>query len=173
MDYAKFQSHSVLRVSNVLACWLQPEDYSFKSNPINLITADLFLGPIFFVLTWSLNRSPYKWINHELRFLVIDSGIWTSLGGGRGMPVNVQEHSMVFYRDNLYVFGGLFSQPDECPLWIYHTKVPLWKTISKPRWRISSQSSWNIKRMRWGPPKKWPTCLTSPNKNSQISWFTM
>ena len=53
----------------------------------------------------------------------IDSGLWTSLSGRKGTPVNVQEHSMVFYRDNLYVFGGFFSHPDECPLWIYHTQV--------------------------------------------------
>ncbi|KAI9564367.1 hypothetical protein GHT06_008106 [Daphnia sinensis] len=55
----------------------------------------------------------------------LDTGIWTSLGC-KGAPLNVQEHSMVYWNDCVYVFGGIFAPADECPLWTY--------TISNNTW---------------------------------------
>nr|CAH0110257.1 unnamed protein product [Daphnia galeata] len=55
----------------------------------------------------------------------LDTGIWTSLGS-KGTPLNVQEHSMVYWNDCVYVFGGIFAPADECPLWTY--------TISNNAW---------------------------------------
>ena len=116
MDYADIK---IIRDGAFHMSWLigfPPKDYLFKSNAIKLITSDSCSG-----YSWRLTEI----LLIEYWFVVVDSGKWTSLAGVRGMPVNVQEHSMVFYRDNLYVFGGLFSHPDECPLWIYRTQVLL------------------------------------------------
>lgn len=60
----------------------------------------------------------------ECMCVMIDSGLWTSLLA-RGTPVNVQEHSMIHWNDCLYVFGGVFAQAGECPLWIYQIQVIL------------------------------------------------
>lgn len=32
---------------------------------------------------------------------------------------------MVYWNDNVYVFGGIFVAADECPLWTYHVPVKL------------------------------------------------
>lgn len=53
---------------------------------------------------------------------IADTGIWTSLSS-KGAPLNVQEHSMVYWDDCVYVFGGIFAAADECPLWTYQISV--------------------------------------------------
>ena len=55
--------------------------------------------------------------------IIIETGAWTCLSRSNRTPINVQEHSMVYWKDNLYVFGGMFSPPNECPLWIYQIQV--------------------------------------------------
>ncbi|XP_032778390.2 LOW QUALITY PROTEIN: RING finger protein B [Daphnia magna] len=55
----------------------------------------------------------------------LDTGIWTSLGC-KGAPLNVQEHSMVYWKDCVYVFGGIFAPADECPLWTYTISDNTW-----------------------------------------------
>lgn len=53
---------------------------------------------------------------------ISETGVWSPLMT-RGAPLNVQEHSMVYWNDNVYVFGGIFVAADECPLWTYHVPV--------------------------------------------------
>ena len=51
--------------------------------------------------------------------------VWTQLSGKGDPPGCLQEHTMVGYKDALYVFGGEvgFSNGVETPLWIYDIKV--------------------------------------------------
>ena len=51
--------------------------------------------------------------------------MWEQLRGSGDPPGCLQEHTMVGYRDELYVFGGEvgFSNGLETPLWIYSIKV--------------------------------------------------
>ncbi len=53
---------------------------------------------------------------------------WESLRNARGDgPGCLQEHSMVGYKDTIYVFGGEvgFSNGIETPLWMYNITVIL------------------------------------------------
>ena len=51
--------------------------------------------------------------------------VWEQLRASGDPPGCLQEHTMVGYRDELYVFGGEvgFSNGVETPLWIYSIKV--------------------------------------------------
>ena len=51
--------------------------------------------------------------------------VWEQLQGKGDAPGSLQEHTMVGYRDTLYVFGGEvgFSNGIETPLWMYNIKV--------------------------------------------------
>lgn len=51
--------------------------------------------------------------------------IWTQLSVDGEFPGSLQEHTMVGYRDTLYVFGGEvgFSNGVETPLWMYSISV--------------------------------------------------
>ncbi len=72
-----------------------------------------------------------------------DTGLWTSLLA-RGTPVNVQEHSMIYWNDRLYVFGGVFAQAGECPFWLYHIQVRrnvfllMYNSVSNVTWNLST-----------------------------------
>jgi hypothetical protein len=50
---------------------------------------------------------------------------WRAVSAAGAAPGCLQEHSVVGYRDALYVFGGEvgFSNATETPLWIYEIKV--------------------------------------------------
>lgn len=51
--------------------------------------------------------------------------VWEQLRSSGDPPGCLQEHTMVGYREELYVFGGEvgFSNGVETPLWIYSIKV--------------------------------------------------
>ena len=51
--------------------------------------------------------------------------VWEQLKSSGDPPGCLQEHTMVGYREELYVFGGEvgFSNGLETPLWIYSIKV--------------------------------------------------
>ena len=51
--------------------------------------------------------------------------VWTQLAGRGDPPGSLQEHTMVGYKDTLYVFGGEvgFSNGLATPLWMYDIKV--------------------------------------------------
>jgi hypothetical protein len=50
---------------------------------------------------------------------------WSLLDCNGDFPGSLQEHTMVGYRDSLYVFGGEvgFSNGVETPLWMYSISV--------------------------------------------------
>jgi hypothetical protein len=50
---------------------------------------------------------------------------WTQLESVGDYPGSLQEHTIVGYRDTLYVFGGEvgFSNGVETPLWMYCVSV--------------------------------------------------
>ena len=54
-----------------------------------------------------------------------DSGQWEELRGEGSRPLNLQEHTMVSWQQQLYVFGGEvgFSSGAQTPLWCYDIKV--------------------------------------------------
>ena len=56
---------------------------------------------------------------------------WSLLDCDGDFPGSLQEHTMVGYRDSLYVFGGEvgFSNGVETPLWMYSISVN--NTITK------------------------------------------
>ena len=60
-------------------------------------------------------------------FLFPAENTWEKLSNsGPGDPPGcLQEHTMIGYRDTLYVFGGEvgFSNGVETPLWMYNIKV--------------------------------------------------
>ena len=60
-------------------------------------------------------------------FFLSAENTWEKLTGivGGDPPGCLQEHTMIGYRDTLYVFGGEvgFSNGVETPLWLYHIKV--------------------------------------------------
>ncbi len=66
-------------------------------------------------------------------FLSADN-TWTQLSTEGEFPGSLQEHTMVGYRDTLYVFGGEvgFSNGVETPLWMYSISVRTSFTLKYP-----------------------------------------
>ncbi|KAF7994345.1 hypothetical protein HCN44_003817 [Aphidius gifuensis] len=60
---------------------------------------------------------------------------WEELRPSGDKPPALQEHSVVSYKDCLYVFGGElgFSAGTETPLWIYTVKTNCWRKIKAQR----------------------------------------
>ncbi|XP_070566677.1 uncharacterized protein [Ptychodera flava] len=58
----------------------------------------------------------------------INSNVWTLLKCSGDVPPALQEHSMVPYKDNIYIFGGEFGfgSCDETPLWIFNVEKKHW-----------------------------------------------
>ncbi|CAG0886636.1 unnamed protein product [Cyprideis torosa] len=61
--------------------------------------------------------------------LDVETGEWRELKSQGRPPPHLEEHSMVAWRGNIYVFGGEvgFSSSDEVPLWIYDMKCNKWR----------------------------------------------
>ncbi|XP_077978700.1 uncharacterized protein LOC144434118 [Glandiceps talaboti] len=59
----------------------------------------------------------------------INCNVWTLLKCSGDVPPALQEHSMVPYKDKIYIFGGEFGfgSSDETPLWIYSTEEKHWR----------------------------------------------
>lgn len=92
---------------------------------------------VYYLFTLSLSPSfPHR----------LDSGLWTSLMA-RGTPVNLQEHSMIYWNDCLYVFGGVFAQAGECPLWIYRIQVK--NTAGNVTWKKKINKSLVISSLHY------------------------
>ncbi|XP_037068565.1 kelch domain-containing protein 3-like [Pollicipes pollicipes] len=64
--------------------------------------------------------------------LDLDGGQWEEVRAEGSRPLNLQEHTMVGWQHQLYVFGGEvgFSSGAETPLWRYDTKSNLWTKLS-------------------------------------------
>ena len=65
-------------------------------------------------------------------FVFSADNTWSQLEGSGDFPGSLQEHTMVGYRDTLYVFGGEvgFSNGVETPLWMYTVSVSrLWISL--------------------------------------------
>ena len=63
--------------------------------------------------------------NAKLLFISAENK-WELINNAKGdRPNCLQEHSMVGYKDTLYVFGGEvgFSNGIETPMWMYHINV--------------------------------------------------
>lgn len=65
----------------------------------------------------------------------IAKNTWDQLIGDGDSPGCLQEHTMVGYRDTLYVFGGEvgFSNGVETPLWMYNIKDNKWRKFIAPK----------------------------------------
>jgi len=112
-----------------------------------------------------------------------DTGLWTSLLA-RGTPVNVQEHSMIYWNDRLYVFGGVFAQAGECPFWLYHIQVRrnvfllMYNSVSNVTWNLSTFFSLSfptkIDKSTW--IRCWDKKKSFPGnrfKNRWSDWFVL
>src|SRR5437016_5842558 len=52
-------------------------------------------------------------------------GLWEKIQSKGDSPSSLQEHTMLSWKDNIYIFGGEvgFAAADDVPLWIYNIKV--------------------------------------------------
>jgi len=60
---------------------------------------------------------------------------WEPIRGGGDAPGCLQDHTMVAFRDTLYVFGGelSFCNDQETPLWFYHLQTGVWEKFATPK----------------------------------------
>ena len=69
--------------------------------------------------------APDRVTNSSPLFPILADNTWTQLSTEGEFPGSLQEHTMVGYRDTLYIFGGEvgFSNGVETPLWMYSVSV--------------------------------------------------